>query len=54
MLKLDEEEDEPDEYLLVRANGQAGDYASVRVIFNITISGASVPGGGEGGVIGLP
>jgi len=54
MLKSDEE-DEPDEYLLFRANGEARGYASVQVIVNITISGAPVSGGGgEGGVVGLP
>ena len=52
-MKSDDDDDEPDEYLIVRANGEVGDYATFRAIINITISGGP-PGGGPGvGPIGM-
>ena len=49
VMLVDDELDEPDEWLLIRINGQTGDYSDFQAIVNITISGG--PNGG--GTVGM-
>ena len=49
VMLVDDELDEPDEWLLIRINGQTGDYSDFQAIVNISISGG--PNGG--GTVGM-
>jgi len=50
VMLVDDEMDEPDEWLLIRIDGQTGDYSNFQAIVNITISGGPNGGGGSVGM----